>query len=182
MYVHNCTSSRINTYFPLWYDFIFNLRKKKRLIRYVHILYYKILWLFSFHVVSLNTIILELLACGWCWCKLVSPVPTLTSEWSCPSLLLVELFIDSCTLFPWVLVGLAALIWVLGLGFSVAHMLTCHYEKQTIIHTVRWAAHRHIFLITLNIYIIGGDQTDLLFLTPSVRHSRTDCQGADVQP
>jgi hypothetical protein len=31
----------------------------------------------SLHFMSLNMILLELLACGCCWCKLVHPLPML---------------------------------------------------------------------------------------------------------
>jgi hypothetical protein len=47
----------------------------------------------SLHFMSLNMILLELLACGCCWCKLVHPLPMLTvvlpmaAVWlGCPSL------------------------------------------------------------------------------------------------
>jgi hypothetical protein len=41
----------------------------------------------SFHFMPLNMIILEPLACGWCWCELVHTVPMLT----CHSLMLIGL-------------------------------------------------------------------------------------------
>jgi hypothetical protein len=55
-----------------------------------------------------NMIVLESVACGWC--VLVHPVPMLTADRSCLSLLLGELFMDAFTLFPGVLFELVALI------------------------------------------------------------------------
>jgi hypothetical protein len=45
---------------------------------YVH--YIQDYVIISFHFMSLDMIIFELLACGWCWCELVHPVPILTVD------------------------------------------------------------------------------------------------------
>ncbi len=82
-------------------------------------------------------IVLELLACGWCWWKLVHPVPRLTADSYCHSLLLVELFIDAFTFFPQVLFGLATLVWMPGLGFSVADMPTLCYNQSIYLEQLR---------------------------------------------
>jgi hypothetical protein len=73
------------------------------------------------------------------WLVLVESVylvPMLTVDESCHSLLLVGLFIDAFTSFPWVLFGLAAPVWALGLGFSAPHMHRCYYKVNYHIHIV----------------------------------------------
>ncbi len=135
--VRNCTLLENKSIFSMLVWYIFNLLKGKEIIRYSYVcaLYYKILWwLFLWHIVLLNTIIFELLACGWCWCELDHPVPMLIEDWFCHSLLLVELFIDAFSFFPWMLFGLAALIWALGLGFSATQTVCAHITmKRTVI-------------------------------------------------
>jgi hypothetical protein len=42
------------------------------------------------------------------------PLVTYLKDFLCHSLLLVALFIDAFTFFPWVLFGSSALVWVLG--------------------------------------------------------------------
>jgi hypothetical protein len=122
---------------------------------YITLLVYVIVLL---HIVSLNMIILELLACGWC--QLVHPVPMLTVDWSCHSLLLVQLFIDTLTVFSQVLFGLATLLWVLGSGFSVSHMhLRCH-KVNCQIHSEIGGTHTHNFNHTD--HITSGDRVVLL--------------------
>jgi hypothetical protein len=116
------------------------------------------------HIVSLNMIIPELLACGWC--QLVHPVPTLTVDWSCHSLLLVQLFIDTLTVFSQVLFGLATLVWVLGSGFSVSHMhLSCH-KVNCQIHSEIGGTYTHNLNHTD--HITSEDRVVLLLLTPFV--------------
>jgi hypothetical protein len=87
--------------------FIFKLHSKKQLGLYVHYFTRLYDYFLGFHVA--NMIILELLACGWCWCKLVRPA-----------------------FFPRLLFALAALVWALGLGFSSPRIHT-HYYKYIII-------------------------------------------------
>ncbi len=51
------------------------------------------IWLFlAFYFTEM--IILDLLVFSWCWCELVHPVPMLTVDWLCYSLLLIRLLID----------------------------------------------------------------------------------------
>ncbi len=130
----------------------------------------RFLWLFFLHIVSLNMIILELMVCGQCWCKLVHPVPMLTVDWSCHSLLLVELFIDSYTFFPRVMFGLAALVWVIGLGFL---LLTCSHVATNKL-SYKQQGRQHIYINFLNFFF----RTDLLLLTPSVGNS--SCPNKDL--
>jgi hypothetical protein len=108
---------------------------------------YKVPWLIFLHTVLLNMSILELLMWGWWWCELVHLVPMFTVDWLCHSLLLVELFIDTFTLFP------TGTVW-LGCPFfgSLACDSGCTYAQCThitmvwviIIHTHRYKWHIHI--------------------------------------
>jgi hypothetical protein len=140
------------------------------MIRYLCTLHYKIFRLFFLHIVSLNIIILELLACGWCRCEFVHPVPMFTVFRLILSLSSTGWFIDAFTIFLWVLFGLAALIWVLGLGSSAAHMCTVTTE-QVITHTYSKMGSTFTRIFNHINRIIGKAWTGLLLLTPSVMHS-----------
>ncbi len=67
--------SRINVQYFHGNMVYFNLRKKiEQIIRYICTLYYKVLWLFFLHTVTLNMIILELMVCRYAvtflpWCS-----------------------------------------------------------------------------------------------------------------
>ncbi len=79
------------------------------MVRHVCSLFHNIQRIISLHFMLLNVDILKLLACCWCWCKLVHLVPMLTVDRLCHSLLRIGLFIDTFTFFPLPLFGLAAL-------------------------------------------------------------------------
>ncbi len=67
------------------------------------------------------------------------------------------------------LFGLAALVWVLGLGFSVAHMRRWCYKVNYHTHSEIGGTYTHIF--NHIDHTIGEDQTGSLFLTPSFRNT-----------
>jgi hypothetical protein len=77
---------------------------------------------------------LELLACGWCWSELVHLVPhahiRLTMSLSCADWVVYR----HLHLLPTATVGLAALVWALGSGFS---------SPQSHTHTVRSNYHMY---------------------------------------
>ncbi len=138
--------SRLNTSFPWWYG-LFLTYGREKIIRHIYKLCSKVLWLFFLLTALLNMVILELVACGWCWCKLVHPVPMLTLYWSCHSLLLVDCLKTPSLCFPPVLFGLAVLIWVLGLVFLATDVHTYHYRMDNWTVTARWVTHIYIQLI-----------------------------------
>jgi hypothetical protein len=82
---------------------------------------------------------LEQLVRGWPWCELVYPVPMLTVDWSCQSLLLVELFKDAFTLFPMGTVWLCCTNLSAWIGFSAAYMYTHCYGVGHHTYTARRA-------------------------------------------
>jgi hypothetical protein len=107
--------------------------------------------------------------CCWIWSYLSYGVglvlvqsgpscPHAHSRLICHSLLLVELFIDTLTFFPWVLFGFHALVWALGLGFSAAHMRTCCYYINYQTHSKIGGTYTHI-LITLIMLLARIGQT-----------------------
>jgi hypothetical protein len=123
--------------------FIFNLQngKEKWLGIYVH--NYKVLWLFFLHIALLDMVILELLVCGWCWCELVHPVPMLTVNWSCHSLLLVELFIGTVRL------GCPYLgAWLRIFGSTYVHTLLRNGLSYCM-YTARQVTNTYMLFITL---------------------------------
>ncbi len=122
----------------------------------------------SLHIVLLNRIILELLVCGWCWCGMDPSCPNTHSRLilSLPITVLVELFIDAFTFYSRVLFGLAALVQVLGLGFSAAHMRACCYKVNY--HTHSEISFTYIHCFNHIDHITSEDRMDLPFLTPSV--------------
>ncbi len=123
--------------------------------------------LFSLYI---NIIILELLACGWCWCELVNPVPMLTVDSSCHSLLLVELFIDAFTIFSWVLFGLAAQNLGARPGiFGCTYVHTSLWNKVSYTQSKMGGTYTYMFNPTD--HTICQDRSYLLFLTPSVGHT-----------
>ncbi len=128
-------------YFNLW-------KMKRKTIRQIHTLYHKVLWLFFLHTVLLKMIILELLVCGWCWYILVHPICMLTVDWSCHSLLLIELFIDAFTLFPTGAAWLGCPNLGTWLGILATHMYTHCYGVVYHTYTARRAAYTYIQFIT----------------------------------
>ncbi len=69
----------------------------------------------SLHFMSLDMVILELWQVAGASTNLsICPLVTYLKDLLCHSLLLVALFIDAFTFFPWVLFGSSALVWVLG--------------------------------------------------------------------
>ncbi len=108
----------------------------------------------SLHFVSLNMLIL-----------IGSLCPMFTVNWLCHSILQIGLFIDAFTVFPWPLLSLAALVWVLGSD------LLAHTYTHT--HTVKSNYHMHEYVCTLNTLaiFIGAGRMDSLLLNPSVENS-----------
>ncbi len=115
---------------------------------YIH--YFTRLCDYSLHILLLNMTILELLACGWCWCKLVHPVPMLTLDWLCHSLLLFEVFIDAFTCIPW-----GRLAWLPQFRCVAQDFLfntcTCCYKVNY--HTHSWISDIYINIYTFFIHI-----------------------------
>jgi hypothetical protein len=73
------------------------------------------------------------------------------------------------TLFPQMQFGLAAPVWVLGVGFSIPHMHTCCYKVNYHIHS--WIGGTHAHILNHIDHITGEDQTNFLLPTPSVWNS-----------
>jgi hypothetical protein len=112
-------------------------------------------------------VILELLACGWCWCEVVHPVPMLTVDCSCHSLLLVRLYLEAFTPFlrGTVLLGCPNL-WRLGRWLYTYHCgigYTYRHNKTT---------DTHIHIINYNNHKISEDWPDLLLPTLMSGHSK----------
>jgi hypothetical protein len=120
------------------------------MIRHIYIIL-QVLWLFFLHTALLNMVILELLVCGWCWWEPVYPVPMLTGNWSCPSLLLVELFIDAFTLFQTgtVKLGCPSLgAWLRIFGSTYVHTLLRNGLSYCM-YTARQVTNTYMLFITL---------------------------------
>ncbi len=127
--------SRIKAYFSLgWYGLFLICGDRKKMVRHICELFYKISWLFHC-ILWLNMKMLHILVFWRCWCELVHLVPMLTVDCLCYSLLQIGLFIDVFPFFPRPLLGLAALIWALGLGSPSPHTLLqviimCMFNRQ----------------------------------------------------
>ncbi len=128
----------------------------------------KVLRLFFLDIVL---IIPELLACSWCWCELVHAVPMLSSR------LILSLPSTGCTVYRHVHSLPIGTVWfgcpnldaLLGI-FSCTYVHS-HYKTKYRTHNKMGGTFAYIFNHTD--LTIGENQTNLLFLTPSVRHSHT---------
>jgi hypothetical protein len=112
----------------------------------------------SLHFVSLGMITLNLLACGWCWCELVYPVPMLIGRLPL-SLSSASWTVHRCPHFPPMLFGLATLVWVVVLVFSIPHLRTCCYKVSY--HTHSWISSTYIctyFLSHWSYYWWGSNE------------------------
>ncbi len=121
-----------------WYVLFLICRRRKKMIRNVCTLHYEICYYsLAYYVVEYDhMIILELLACGWCWYEWVHPVSMYAhSRLLLPLRSTVKLFMDNFTLFLQLLFGLAVLDWALGWWFPIPHMHTCCYKLSYHIHS-----------------------------------------------